>query len=96
MIDTPPHPTPAMRESPSALIRRGQLSVWHKVIGALLIIAQIFSGSFISYLSGKWDATVALLTDARERVKVLESWKEGTDKYLERMDGKLDRLLQKP
>lgn len=93
MIDTPPHPTQAVKETPSAIYRKGQFSSMIKVIIAALAFLQLVSVPTIGYLVGKWDAMQELVGGLSERTKVLESRVDANDKFLERFDAKLDRLL---
>lgn len=92
--DTPGQPTPAIKESTTAVYRKGQISVIVKVVIAVLSLLQLASVPTIGYLVGKWDAMQELVGGLRERTKVLETRMDSGDKVMERIDAKLDRLLQ--
>lgn len=94
MIDTPPHPTPAMIETPSATYRKGQMSVVVKVIIGALIFLQAISVPIIGYLLGKWDAMQAIIAMQREDIAVLKTKAEQFERFSQRFEEKLDRLLQ--
>ncbi len=95
-MDTPPHPTDAIRETPSATYRKGQWSILAKVLTAL----QVVIVPTLGYLVVSWKADQDEKREMKQQLAILEVKFDQQDRgfgelkaYMQRVEEKLDRIL---
>jgi len=64
------------------------------IIGGLIGLISSVGGFWMSHLTGKVDALSADILDRSQRISVLEANVEGIGKRLDRIESKIDYLIQ--